>query len=178
MRTVIFVDDDQNVREGIKRALRNESYRVLVLESAQQCVETLAVTDVQVLVTDLEMPGHNGQSLIRYFQESKPNIVRIILSGKLGPQNETKLAQSHGVFLCLAKPCHSATLRGALHAAFCKWEKQKGQSKTTSNAVGSASLQDEQADLGGLVQAAVKEVERLEQSLTEHCRREAITSKT
>ncbi len=48
--TVLFVDDDAGVRDSLTRITRQEQYRVLTAGSAEEAVNLLAVTDVQVLI--------------------------------------------------------------------------------------------------------------------------------
>lgn len=166
--TIIFVDDNSNVREGIKRILRHKPYRVLTLESAQQCVEILAVTDVQVLVTDLEMPGFNGHTLISYFKEYKPEVVRIVLSGKLNLQTTLDLINKGEVFRCLEKPCSAPTLLAVIKDGLMIWETNQTTPKGAMIAHAAIESNLSQNNSTSLIRDALKDVEQLGQALKEH----------
>ena len=62
--TILIVDDERNTREGLQRALQDR-YNVLLAEDSQKAVQTLESTPVDVMLTDLRMPGVDGMGLLR-----------------------------------------------------------------------------------------------------------------
>jgi len=62
--TILIVDDERNTREGLQRAL-HDRYDVLLAEDSQKAVEALESTPVDVMLTDLRMPGVDGMGLLR-----------------------------------------------------------------------------------------------------------------
>ena len=54
--TILIVDDERNTREGLQRALQDR-YDVLLAEDSQKALQTLESAPVDVLLTDLRMPG-------------------------------------------------------------------------------------------------------------------------
>ncbi len=62
--TILIVDDERNTREGLQRALQDR-YDVLLAEDSQKAMKTLESTPVDVLLTDLRMPGGDGMGLLR-----------------------------------------------------------------------------------------------------------------
>ncbi|HUJ71994.1 MAG TPA: response regulator, partial [Verrucomicrobiae bacterium] len=62
--TILIVDDERNTREGLQRALQDR-YTVLLAEDSQKAVQTLESTAVDVMLTDLRMPGVDGMGLLR-----------------------------------------------------------------------------------------------------------------
>lgn len=166
--TIIFVDNDLNLRESIKRILRLKPYRVLALESAQRCVEVLAATDVQVLITDLGMPGFDGQTLISYFKATKPEVVRIVLSGKLDLATALDLINKGEVFRCLEKPCPAPVLFSAIQDAL-KLSGKKYSGSTLVRAEKTSQSDSSHSNPTSLIRDALKDVEQLEQSFKDHC---------
>ena len=185
--TVIFVDDDPNLRESVKRSLKNEPYRILLVESAQECVDLLAVTDVQVVVSDLSMPGIDGNSLINYFKDTRPEIVRIVFSGNLNLKTVLDLINRGGVFRCLEKPCSTKHLIQAIEEAIKQSEMialskrllslVSSQCKKTGLSlkefedyyeVNNSSENCQEIDLTSLVHSANNQVEKLEKVFLEH----------
>lgn len=167
---VVFVDDDPNIRSGIKRVIRHQPYNILALASAQECVDVLAVTNVQVLITDLEMPGFNGKSLINYFRDKRPDVIRIVLSGKLDLSITLDLINTGGVFRCLEKPCVASTLLLAIDDALKLWTENSTRASISKNSEAKKSSQEllAQSNTTSLIRDALKDVERLEHALKEH----------
>jgi DNA-binding NtrC family response regulator len=62
--TVLIVDDERNTREGLQRALQ-ERYDVMLAEDGQTALQVLESAGVDVLLTDLRMPGVDGITLLR-----------------------------------------------------------------------------------------------------------------
>lgn len=79
--TVLFVDDQEEIRFLIKRMLKNEPYTMLFASSGQEALEIIENNNIDVIVTDVLMPNMTGLELLDILKKSHPNIVRIILSG-------------------------------------------------------------------------------------------------
>jgi len=166
--TVVFVDDDPAMRESVKRITRREPYRVLTANSAQQCVELLAVTDVEVLVSDLSMPGFNGVSLIHYFKNEQPDVVRIVLSGALDLATTLELVNVGQVFRCLEKPSSSEILKSTIRDALNFRKVLCAHRARISNSnLGRVETKRCEHELTSLVSDAVKNVEQLENALAQ-----------
>ena len=76
---VLIVDDDKNTREGLSRALR-DAYEVLLAESGERAMEILRETEVDVLLSDLRMPGMDGTVLLQRALAHHPGLVAIMLT--------------------------------------------------------------------------------------------------
>jgi len=62
--TILIVDDERNTREGLQRALQDR-YEVLLAEDTPKALEALEATPIDVMLTDLRMPGVDGMGLLR-----------------------------------------------------------------------------------------------------------------
>jgi DNA-binding NtrC family response regulator len=80
-RTVLFVDDEEQILKSLKRGLVNEPYKTLFANSGKEALEILEKEEVHVLVTDMRMPGISGLELLKIVREKYPDIVRMVLSG-------------------------------------------------------------------------------------------------
>ena len=62
---VLFVDDEQGVLDGLRRALRKEPYEVLTALSSEEALQILAEEDIDVVVSDENMPGMGGSEFLK-----------------------------------------------------------------------------------------------------------------
>jgi len=80
--TILCVDDEANILEGLKRHL----HKRFVLETALSGAAGLELLDRQgpfaVVVSDMRMPGMNGAQFLALVRERAPDSVRIILTGQ------------------------------------------------------------------------------------------------
>ncbi len=79
---VLLVEDEDAVRKFGARALRNKGYTVLEASNGEGALELLDSGDpIDLLVTDVVMPGLDGPSLIRQVREKRPDLRVICISG-------------------------------------------------------------------------------------------------
>lgn len=114
---VLFVDDDRNVLSGLHRALRKERFTVLVAESAEAALLLLESEEIDVVVADDRMPGMFGTELLRRVHATKPDVLRILMTGHADFETAMRAINEGAVFRFLTKPCEPAELLAALHAA-------------------------------------------------------------
>lgn len=115
MRPVIlFVDDEVEVLEGLRRCLidQEDQWKLLFTTSAADALEVMEKVSVDVVVTDMRMPGMDGAALLDEVRQRHPGAGRFILSGF--SQRETlfrTLGPAHQYF---GKPCDSKALVQAI----------------------------------------------------------------
>ena len=81
--TVLLVEDEDAVRLFGARALRNKGYKVIEARSGENALELLdkGTSSIDVLVTDVVMPGVDGPTLAKRVRESRPDMKIIFISG-------------------------------------------------------------------------------------------------
>ncbi|MET3575538.1 response regulator transcription factor [Bhargavaea ullalensis] len=79
--TVLVVDDDREIREGIEIYLRNEGYRVLSAGDGREALDLLEREDVHLIILDIMMPNMDGIQATFRIRNSR-NIPIIMLSAK------------------------------------------------------------------------------------------------
>jgi PAS domain S-box-containing protein len=81
--TILVVEDDQDVRSYLLEMLRELKYRAIPASSAQAALHVLVEDDKQVnlLLTDVIMPGHNGRELGRRAQALRPGLPVLYMTG-------------------------------------------------------------------------------------------------
>ncbi|NSW92450.1 MAG: response regulator [Firmicutes bacterium] len=103
-RTVLFVDDEINVLNALKRGLIDEDYRCEFALNAKDALKIMEEQDICVLVTDMKMPGMDGLSLLKIIKEKYPNTVRIVLSGYTQLPQVLATINQADVFKFITKP--------------------------------------------------------------------------
>jgi CheY-like chemotaxis protein len=100
---ILVVDDDEGIRENIADLLGTEGYRVFVASDANEAMERLAAEDVDLLLTDFQMPGRNGVELIEAARTAKKDLPVILMTGHLRISEQIDEERRKGIPL-LRKP--------------------------------------------------------------------------
>lgn len=166
--TVIFVDDEAEVREGVKRALRHEAFNVITVDSARACMDLLVTTDAQIVISDLHMPDYNGNDLIACLRETHPHITRMVLSGHLDDLKIKDLIDRGDVSVYLQKPCSHQKLASQIRDAIESQHPQISLSQPKPERLTMPFNSSAPMNMTSLVQDAVKEVEKLDRALAQH----------
>ena len=109
---VLVVDDEKNTREGLARALRR-SYDVLVAESGSAALSLLSEKPVDVMLSDLRMPGMDGMTLMQRALANSPQLICILLTA-YGNIETAVEAMRHGATDFLTKPVNLEQLEMVL----------------------------------------------------------------
>lgn len=114
MKRILFVDDEPNVLEGIRRMLYADRKR-WEMEFAIGGAAALQACEqgtFDVVVSDMRMPSMDGAALLTQLRDRYPGIARIVLSGHCESEAATRVVPVAHRFL--AKPCSSADLVSAI----------------------------------------------------------------
>jgi two-component system response regulator PilR (NtrC family) len=77
---VLVVDDERSMRELLSIVLRRDGYDVLLASDGKVAVDTLKRERVDVLITDIRMPGMNGVDVLREAKRIDPEIISIVMT--------------------------------------------------------------------------------------------------
>jgi DNA-binding NtrC family response regulator len=100
---ILVVDDDKNTRDGLQRALQRH-YTVLTAESADAALATLGGDrQVDLMLSDLRMPGTDGLGLLRRVIAQHPQTVCVLLTA-YGSVETAVDAMKQGAYDFLTKP--------------------------------------------------------------------------
>lgn len=81
MKTILLVDDDPSVRGLTKKMLEHLGYTVLAAANGQEALDLLPSANVDLLMTDIIMPGMHGRDLAARVTALSPATKVIFLSG-------------------------------------------------------------------------------------------------
>lgn len=79
--TVLFVDDERPILRALVRFGRARDWEVLTAENGAEALDLLQDHEIDVIVSDMRMPGMNGAELLIEFQKRSPDTIRILLTG-------------------------------------------------------------------------------------------------
>ncbi|GIX06750.1 MAG: acetoacetate metabolism regulatory protein AtoC [Candidatus Poribacteria bacterium] len=116
---VLVVDDDPAEREQIARIFRREPVRVRTAANGEEALQVLEDEEVAVLLTDLKMPGMDGQELLRRAKEVRPDVQVVVITG-YGSIEEAVEAMQAGAADFLQKPLDVQTTRVRVRKALEK----------------------------------------------------------
>ncbi len=116
--TLLLVDDEQYILNSLKRALRQDGYRIVTALSGEDGLRQAAESKVQVVVADQRMPGMSGTEFLRRIKQDYPDTVRIVLSGYTELESVTEAVNEGAIYKFLTKPWEDHELRAALQEAF------------------------------------------------------------
>jgi signal transduction histidine kinase len=110
-RTVLFVDDEQNILKAIKRMMRSEPYECCFAGGGQEALDRLEKGNVHVIVTDLGMPVMNGLKLLKQVQGQYPDIIRLVLSAFSDTDSILNAINEGNVHRYVVKPWNDMELK-------------------------------------------------------------------
>ncbi len=113
---VLVVDDDDLVRGAVVRMIRAEGRTVIAASSAEDALRIAGSEELDVVISDLRMPGIDGLMLLTKLRENNLDLPVIFLTGS--PSIETAAsAVAQGAFRYLLKPIDRAELTTTLDQA-------------------------------------------------------------
>jgi|TARA_R110002012_G_scaffold266247_1_gene449747 HD-like signal output (HDOD) protein/CheY-like chemotaxis protein len=115
MNSILFVDDEKNILNGLRRRLRSArpDWQTSFASSGQEALSFCDEKIFDVVVTDMRMPGMDGAELLEKIKKISPNTARIILSGF--SEKEAVLRTVGPAHQYLAKPCDDEILIETIH---------------------------------------------------------------
>ena len=114
MYKILFVDDESNILNGIKRsfrAMKNE-WQMSFSTTGDEAIAILSEDTFDVIVSDIRMPGMDGVQLLKIVKDRFPRVVRLALSGYAETEMELECAKAAHQFL--AKPADTETIKKAI----------------------------------------------------------------
>jgi DNA-binding NtrC family response regulator len=116
MARVLVVDDDAGIRESALLALQKAGHKTLQAGDAESALQVIRENRVDVVVSDIYMPGEDGLALLQSISE-RANPPRVILMTARGTIETAALASRIGAFDYLAKPFDLSELIARVSAA-------------------------------------------------------------
>lgn len=96
---ILIVEDDENVAAGIRMALTLRGYAAETCESGEEALDLLAEGAWALIISDLRLPGMDGQQLLRQAAQLQPQARRVLITGFGTPETELWACQEVDEYL-------------------------------------------------------------------------------
>jgi response regulator RpfG family c-di-GMP phosphodiesterase len=124
---LLFVDDEQNILDGIRRNLG----RVFNVHTALGADEALGILKREgpfaVVVSDMRMPGMDGIRFLAIVRDQWPDSVRVMLTGNADLETAISAVNEGNIFRFVTKPCPAETLIKIMEACLSQYNLVKAE---------------------------------------------------
>jgi len=117
-RSIMLVDDEENICRSLRRTLKQEGYHVAVASEPAEALELLQQSRVDMVISDHLMPNMTGLELLKIVRNRYPDCVRIMLTGHADMQTAIKAINQGEIYRFLTKPWDNTELKVTIHLAF------------------------------------------------------------
>ncbi len=135
--SILVVDDEEMMRNLLNRILSREGYRVRSAQNGVAALEVLKKEKVDIIVSDMKMPGMNGFELLKIVKKQYPGIGVIIMTA-FGDTYTVKDALLLGADEYITKPFKSYEMALVVERAY--WRILSASDQTSDRAANPHSL--------------------------------------
>jgi adenylate cyclase len=115
--TILVVDDESLITNTLSRVLRASGYRVVATQNPLEAIAILSKQHIDILLSDVEMPGISGIELVKLASKEFPGVLRILLTGHVTTENMLRAINEGQVFRYLPKPFDNKQILETMKAA-------------------------------------------------------------
>jgi len=127
--TVLFVDDETSILRALGRLFRDTGHKLLFAESGEQAIQVLASEPIDLVISDMRMPGMSGTELLAAVAKMYPGTYRILLTGFGDINAAVGALNDGGIYRYISKPWIDedilAAAKGALQLRRLEREKAR-----------------------------------------------------
>ncbi|MEQ8702865.1 MAG: sigma-54 dependent transcriptional regulator [Phaeodactylibacter sp.] len=143
-RSILLVDDSQDMLEVLRRQLNALQYNTFQSTSVTDAIDLLQHARIDLLITDMRMPGLDGMHLVKYAKSNFPNLPVLVITGFPSVSGAVEAVKS-GALDYLSKPFTAKELQQAVQQVF---RQQDGKTDTT---VSTATEEEQTIDYHGII---------------------------
>ena len=114
---VLLVDDEPNLLAAVRRGLRDEPYEVLCATSAREAMGILAAEEVDLVISDQQMPGMTGTEFLAWVHREHPDKACFILTGQATLEVAVEAINRGAISRFFLKPCNVVDLASSIRQA-------------------------------------------------------------
>jgi two-component system NtrC family response regulator len=80
METILIVDDEKNYLVVLEALLGSEGYEIVTTDNAREAVRSVRESDLDLVITDMKMPGMSGMELLEECKKIRPELPVIMMT--------------------------------------------------------------------------------------------------
>jgi DNA-binding response OmpR family regulator len=135
-KTILVVDDDQELSDGLKVVLEKQGFRVLQARNGIQGKQVIYSQRPDLVILDMMMPGMGGYPVLEHFRDKKDTPPIIMITANEGSRHKA-YAEWLGVIDYIRKPFAMERLLEAVHKGLSgKAPEAEAEKKMTKKAAG------------------------------------------
>jgi YesN/AraC family two-component response regulator len=100
---VLFVDDEKNILKSFVRMFFNDPIKIYTAEGAKEALNLISSTDLDLVVTDIKMPGMHGLELIEEIRK-KNSVIPIMVYSAFPGMKEDFIVHTQNIEAYYTKP--------------------------------------------------------------------------
>ncbi|MFZ5564224.1 MAG: response regulator [Thermodesulfobacteriota bacterium] len=116
---LLFVDDEQQFLESMKKQLEVRGFYVIAVDRGAKAVDAARAYPIDIALVDLKMPGLDGRATLTALKQEHPWMEVVILTGH-GSTEAAEATLNSGAAAYLQKPCRLDQLLEVLQTAYRK----------------------------------------------------------
>lgn len=116
MTTILIVDDEKSMRDFLKILLTKEGYDVIVAGDGSQALTALGKNRVDLVISDIRMPGMGGLELLAKVKDEADDIPVIMITAFASP-NDAVQAMKSGAYDYISKPFNVDEIKSVIYTA-------------------------------------------------------------
>lgn len=119
LHTVLFVEDEELLRELATTLLSGENYRIITARDGEEALEIFSDRDhaIDLVICDLNMPRMDGREVVARMKKIQPRLRTMIASGSIDAEMRAEIFAS-GVTDTIQKPYDFREMMAKIHALF------------------------------------------------------------
>jgi two-component system response regulator HydG len=126
-KRILIIDDDKSILRILTRILQKQGYNTHTAETGREAEEMINNQSYDLALIDVKLPDTDGVDLLQRMKATRPNMIKIILTGFASMDNGIK-ALNAGADAYLVKPVQPTELLKILKEKFEEHDKIKDRS--------------------------------------------------
>lgn len=130
---ILFVDDEVFILHSLRRLLARSDYGKLFAGSGREALDLLAGQQIDIVITDMKMPGIDGLTLLTHIKQNYPHILRLVLSAYTQADQVLPCINRGEIFRFLTKPFDDRQFHAMIAEAIAlvRWRDQEDEKVRT-----------------------------------------------
>ncbi len=118
VKKILFVDDERQILRALKRLFMDGEYETFFVESGEEAIAYLENSPVDLVISDIRMPGMSGFELLKIVKAKYPSTIRVALSGYTDSRTIYRALEENVAKMYMFKPWDNNELRNIIDRMF------------------------------------------------------------